>query len=182
LGRADDEWTLDLDFKEELEREASFFASATLFQTERFRAEAAKLPLSINSPRALAQKFGGSSHAAIRRYVESSNKRCAVLVLNPPVKNGHFGVGIRNYFQSVSFTSAFGELAWPDGECGLNYPFVNDIKRHRRLHEDGQIALMVGNSEWITFTYHFFNNGYNTFVLFLPVGEMNRSRTTIIEK
>jgi hypothetical protein len=182
LGRVDDDVTIDPDFREETEREASFFASATLFQLERFQDEAAKLPLSINSPRALAQKFGSSSHSAIRRYVERSNKRCAVLVLNAPQQNGHFAAGIRDYFQSEPFTVEFGEISWLNGECGLEYPFVQDIQRKRRLHEDGELSVMTASSELVTFKYHFFNNGYNAFVLFFPVGEKIRSRTSIVER
>src|SRR6266566_1774093 len=75
LGYMDDDKTLDPEADEIFEREASFFASCTLFQLERFDEEIVKLPLSIKSAKILGQMFGGSNHAAIRRYVEKSTKR-----------------------------------------------------------------------------------------------------------
>jgi Zn-dependent peptidase ImmA (M78 family) len=182
LGYLDDEKTLDPSADEIFEREASFFASSTLFQLERFDEEVEKLPLSIKSAQVLGKMFGGSNHAAVRRYVERSKKRCALLVLHKPDTNGEYQVKIRNYFQSHSFTAEFGELSWPEGKCGLNYIFVHEVKRGRRLHEDGQIALVVGSGETVTFSYHFFNSGHNTFIILFPVGEKNSSRVRILPK
>jgi hypothetical protein len=182
LGYLDNDKTLDPDADDIFEREASFFASCTLFQHEQFDDEVAKLPLSISSAMVIGNLFGGSSHAAIRRYVEKSTKRCALLVLQKPDVNGDYHVCIRNYFQSRPFTNEFGEIIWPDGSCGLEYAFVQDIKRKRRLHENGQIALVVPAGGMVTFTYHFFNSGYNTFIMLLPVGEVNKSRIVILPK
>lgn len=180
LGFMDDEDTLDSEVKDLFEGQASYFASDTLFQLERFDDEAAKLPLSIKSPQALAQKFGGSNHAAIRRYVQRSKKRCAVLVLNPPIQNGTYAAKIRNYFQSPSFTAEFGKINWPDGSCGLEYVFVKDIKWGKKFHEGGQVALMSAAGQYVTFEYHFFNSTYNIFVLLMPSGEKIKSRTVIL--
>lgn len=181
-GFMDDEKTLDPDIDDQFEREASYFASGALFQLERFDDEAAKLPLGIKSPQVLAQKFGGSNHAGIRRYVERSKKRCAVLVFHKPTENGKFAVKIRDYFQSPAFTAEFGEIVWEGGVCGLEWIFVQEIQRKRRWHEDGQVAIITGNGESITFTYHFFNNTYNTFILILPIGERIKSRTLIVPR
>ena len=165
-----------------LEASASFFASCALFQLERFDEEVEKLPLSMKSAQVLGQMFGGSNHAALRRYVERSKKRCALLVLHKPEVNGDYHVRIRNYFQSVPFTADFGEIVWQDGKCGLEYVFVKEIKRGRRWHEEGQIALMTPVGETVTFSYHFFNSSHNTFVLFLPAGEKIKSRVVIVPK
>lgn len=182
LGYMDDEKSLDPEAEAIFEREASFFASSTLFQLERFDEEVVKLPLSIKSAQALGQMFGGSNHAALRRYVERSTKRCALLVLHKPESNGEYHAKIRNYFQSGPFSANFGEITWPEEGCGLEYLFVREIKRGRRLHEAGQIALITGSGETVTFTYHFFNNGHNTFILFLPAGEAIKSRVIIVPK
>jgi IrrE N-terminal-like domain len=182
IGYSDDDKTLAHDAEEIFEREASFFASCTLFQHEIFDAEVAKLPLSISSAMHLGKMFGGSNHAAIRRYVEKSNKRCALLVLKKPEVNGAYHVGVRDYFQSTAFSKAFGEMTWPEEKCGLEFVFVQEIKRNQRFHEHGQIALQVASGEMVTFTYHFFNSSYNTFILLLPVGEINKSRITILPK
>ena len=181
LGCQDDEQTIIPEIKEKFEREASFFASASLFQLDRFDEEAAKLPLSIRSARVLAGKFGGSGQASIRRYVERSRKRCAVLVFHKTSKSGPFPAVVRNYFESPSFTQAFGGLVWPD-TCGFEYEFVKDIQRGRRDHETGQIAVTTRSMEMVTLQYHFYNSTHNVFVLFLPSGEKNASRVTILPR
>jgi len=177
----DDENSLDPDTDELFERQASWFASDALFQLERFEDEAAKLPLTIKSPLALSKLFGGSRHACLRRYVEKSKKRCALLVLKKPQTNGEFHAEIRNYFQSPSFTSEFGVLQWPS-KFGLDFQFMKEVKFGARLHEKGQIALAIASGEFIEFSYHYFNNTYNVFVLLLPPGEKIRSRTTIVAR
>jgi hypothetical protein len=177
----DDKHSLDPDTDELFEQQASRFASDALFQLERFEDEIAKLPLTIKSPLALAKTFGGSRHASLRRYVEKSKKRCALLVLNPPHVNGEFASEVRNYFQSPSFTAEFGILQWP-AKCGLSFQFVKEIKYGARLHEKGEIALKTVSGEFVTFDYHYFNNTYNCFILLLPMGEKIRSRTTIVAR
>jgi Zn-dependent peptidase ImmA (M78 family) len=181
-GFMDDEETLDPLVDELFEREASYFASGALFQLERFEDETAKLSLSIKSAQVLGQKFGGSCHAAIRRYVERSKKRCALLVLNKPEMNGAYFAKIRDYFQSSPFTAEFGEISWANEKCGLEWVFVQEIKRGRKLHEDGQVALMTSSGDSVVFGYHFFNSSHNTFILILPVGEKIRSRVVILPK
>jgi|ERR1043166_3193377 hypothetical protein len=177
----DDNHSLDPDTDELFERQASWFASDTLFQLERFEDEIAKLPLTIKSPLALAKHFGGSRHASLRRYVQKSKKRCALLVLNPPHRNREYAAEIRNYFQSPSFTKEFGVISWPT-RCGLDFQFVKELKFGVRLHEKGQIALATANREMVAFDYHFFNSSYNVFVLLLPPGEKIRSRTVIVAR
>jgi IrrE N-terminal-like domain len=180
LGFMDDESTIEASVKDDFEREANYFASDALFQVERFDDEASKLPLCIKSPQVLARKFGGSNHAAIRRYVERSKKRCAVLVLHKPEQNGVYVAKIRDYFQSEAFTAEFGEIVWPEPGCGMDWVFVQELKRGRRWHEDGHIALKAACGTMVTFKYHFFNNTYNSFVLILPEGERIKSRTVIV--
>jgi hypothetical protein len=182
LGRTDDEVTIAPEVKDTFEAEASYFASCILFQLERFEEEAAKYPLSLKSARALAQKFGGSIQASVRRYVQTSRKRCAVLVLRQPeVGVMPFRVAIRNIFESPSFMKEFGVIVWPE-ECGLTFPFVLDIKNGRRMHEDGVVNVETQQGEPLTLAYHFFSNSYTYFVFLFPPGEHIRSRMTILER
>jgi hypothetical protein len=178
LGCKDDETTIVAEVKELYEREASIFASGALFQLERFDEEITKLPLSIRSARALGNKFGGSVQAALRRYVERSPRRCALLVLNRPATDQPFRTKLRNYFESPSFSKAFGGLAWPN-ECGLEYQFVKDVLYKRRDHEEGQIGVTTRSLDYVTLQYHFFDNSYNIFVFLFPPGERIASRVTI---
>jgi len=172
----DNDYTLSPAVKEVFEAEANYFASAGLFQLKRFEDEMNKLPLEIGSPMALAKKFGGSNHAAIRRYAEVSKKRCCLLVLED--KNGSKNsLDLRNSFQSISFTKEFGELTLPK-VFNSDFPFILDYTRKRQFHKDGTIQLLI-HGEFVEFSYHYFNNRYNVFVLIIPVGEKNKSRTTI---
>jgi hypothetical protein len=174
----DNELTLLPEVKELFEREASYFASGGLFQLSRFEDQLKSLPLEIGSPMALAKIFGGSNHAAFRRYAEVSNKRCSLLVLKEgEKKNKSITLQLRNQFQSPSFTKDFGVITWPE-TLGIAFPFVVDYSRQRRYHQDGVINLETRNG-FIEFAYHYFHNSYNTFVLIIPTGEKNKSRTNI---
>ena len=174
----DDDHTLSPEVKEIYESEANYFASAGLFQLGRFEDEMSKLPLEIGSPMALAKKFGGSNHAAIRRYAELSKKRCALLVLEDKEKKGlRSALNLRNSFQSPSFTKNFGELTWPE-RLDMNFPFIRDYSRKQKFHKDGSIDLLTING-FEEFSYHYFHNQYNVFVLIIPTGEKIKSRTKI---
>ena len=176
----DDEQTLlDPDVKNEFEREASYFASAILFQNNVFDFETGRLPLSLTSAMHLSDKFGASKHAAIRRYVERSPKRCALLVLEKPSLGREFTVPVRDYFQSQSFSEEFGQIFWPP-ILGLDHPFVQEVKRKRKFHEDGLLTATNENLELVPLKYHYFCNTFNTFVFMFPQGEKNRSRVKII--
>jgi len=154
------------------EREASHFASAVLFQLDRFNALAEKMPLKLSSAMKLARSFGASNQAAIRRYVEHSRKRCACLVLEPPATQPVFCANVRNYFQSPALQADVGNLIWPQ-TLGLEFPFILDLKLRRRFHENGLIHLSSTALVPLPFDYHFFNNTYNTFVFLKPQGEEN---------
>ncbi|MCC7302467.1 MAG: ImmA/IrrE family metallo-endopeptidase [Bacteroidia bacterium] len=174
----DDDSTIDPDTHDEFEAEANYFASATLFQLDRFEEEMKKLPLEIKSPMYLSKFFGSSTHAAIRRYVEYSSKRCALLVLKDPEHTISGSCDVRNYFQSSSFTHEFGEITWQK-TLGIEWTFVQDYLKKRKFHTEGQFSLVTGDG-LTTFQYHYFYNTYNAFVLIMPVGEKNNSRTKII--
>jgi hypothetical protein len=175
--RWDDEKTLDPFVKQVFEREASYFASAALLQLDRFDEEAEKLPLCVGSPIALSRKFGSSCQATIRRYVECSRKRCAVLVLELP--DVHMNAKIRNCFESSEFAKEFGILPWPDA-CDPSFPFVRDMLRYRKFHQDGKLLLKTDIHGQIPLRYHYFNNGFNGFIFLFPPGEHIRSKTRII--
>jgi hypothetical protein len=181
-GYSDDEKSISPDVSELFEREANYFASATLFQLDQFDRALEKLPLSFASIRALAQQFGASVHATARRYVERCPKRCAMLVFNPPVSRQEpVALLARNCFESPRFTVDFGRLGIPDF-YDSRHPFVQDIMRGLRVKADGVATLPTERVPSLQLDYHFFNNSYNSFVLFLPPGEVMRSRITIVDR
>ena len=137
-----------------------------------------KLPLEISSPMALAKKFGGSNHSAIRRYAEYSKKRCALLVLEDKHKTGSKTcLDLRNNFQSDKFTEEFGLLDWPE-KLNMAFPFICDFSFNKKLHKEGTIGLTTTNG-LTEFSYHYFYNRYNVFVLIIPPGETIKSKTKI---
>lgn len=178
----DNEFTLSADVQEMFEAEANYFASTALFQQNRFQDEIKKLPLEIGSPMALAKKFGASNHAAIRRYVETNHKRCALLVLEKEKENKdplQMCCSLRNYFQSSSFTKNFGNIKWTETLSIEDWVFVQDFFSSRRLHKDGELTLNTSDG-MCDFHYHYFNTTFNAFVLLFPVGEKIKSNTSII--
>ncbi len=175
----DDDNTLSLDYREQFEAEANLFASATLFQLDRFEGEMAKLEFGLKSAMAIAKIFGGSNHAAFRRYVEYSTNRCALLVLKDITNRGELAnCGVRNYFQSDKFLRQFGRLEWPD-QLGFEWPFVKDYYTGRRMKFQGSLSLKT-SSGTTEFQYDFFDTSYNAFVLLYPKGEKNGRKTKII--
>ena len=175
----DDDLTLDPLTEEEFEAEANWFASTTLFQLDRFDSQIANLPLGLESVKHLSQKYGASIHATFRRYVERSKKRCALLILKNPSDNILFPkCEVRDYFQSKSFSSSFGNLSWAD-ELDHTFRFVQEYCQGRRYHLDGSFNLNTHDGPSV-FNYHFFNSTYNAFIFLFPKGEKIKSRTKFI--
>ncbi len=176
----DNDQSLNPDYNDEFESEANYFASATLFQHNRFTDEIGKLNLSIDSGIHIAKVFGASIHATLRRYVECSKNHCALLVLENLKKGDDPHCFLRNFFCSDSFVEKFGECV-PPQRLDKNWEFVLDYTYGRKYKKDGQVTFDTANGP-VTFTYQFFNNSYNAFVFIHPVGEIKKSRTTFIIK
>ena len=179
LDFMDDDVTLDSDTEEQFEAEANYFASITLFQHDRFDEEARKHPLSLKSVTHLSKYFGASVHATFRRYVERSQKRCALLILkNISERGAQPSCQFRDFFCSQSFQKEFGILDW-NKEFGFKWLFVQDYYFGRKYKTNGVIQLETSLGS-VSFNYHFFNNGFNAFVFLFPLGEMIKSRTKFI--
>lgn len=112
----DCEESLDPDARDVFEREANVFASEILFQNEQFAVEAADCSFGIKVPLKLSKRYGSSVYSAMRRYVETSPRACALLVFNPPEQHAGFGfrVRLRRTVQSTEFTRLFGKVQWPE--------------------------------------------------------------------
>lgn len=175
----DDDDSLSENAHEEFEAEANYFASATLFQHDLFAHELGKLDLSIESSMQLAKIFGSSIHAALRRYVEQSKNRCALIVLKNVSPRGQVvKCDLKSKFQSQKFTKTFGQILIPD-TLGYTWEFVKDYYFQKKFKKNGSITLTTENGE-ADFIYQFFNNGYNAFVFLWPIGEKKSSKTKII--
>lgn len=178
LEHLENDLTLDQNTIEEFEAEANYFATCMLFQLDRFEHEAKKLELGIKTPMHLAKFFGASVHATIRRYVENSKNRCALLVLENISRKGTFPKCTkRDFFASQKFLKTFGKIDLP-AEFGFKWQFAQDYYLGKRYHEKGQISLTTDDGP-VNFKYHFFNNTYNAFVFLFPLGETKSARTKI---
>ena len=175
----DNDQTLSNSVQEQFEVEANYFASVVLFQHDRFRDQMRKLDLSIGATLSLAKTFGASNHATMRKFVETSTKRCALLVLEKHEFAGKMPLyKTRDYFQSEKFSATFGEIAWPE-KLGYKWEFVKDYYHGRRMKTDGVIKLETGAGIH-QFEYHFFNTTYNGFVLFFPKSENKKSKINYV--
>jgi len=177
----DDDETLDPDINDQFEAEANYFASAALFQLEIFQDKINQFPLELATCLHLNKLFGASFHATIRRYVEHSKKRCALLVLNKePKSQSSFSLpnlSIRNYFQSPSFTAEWNTIEW-DPNFDFDTPFVQDFLSKRKMAKSELIIESAHGS--IPCNYHYFDNSYNIFVFMFPKGEAIKSRTNFV--
>lgn len=175
----DDDDTLNLDVIEQFEAEANYFASLTLFQNDRFLNEVKKYELGLPAVMQISKHFGASGHATFRRYVECSPKRCALLVLeNLSPKGQVVKADKRNEFYSDAFLKEFGHINWPNS-FGYKWEFMQDHCFKRKFKTNGTICLPLKN-ENRDFSYHFFDNSYNAFVMIFPKGENKATRNRII--
>lgn len=127
----------------------------------------------------LAKHFGASIHSSLRRYVEYSKNRCALIVLQDITPRGTVAkCTVRNIFSSERFEKGFGNIQIPF-ELGFTWGFVQDYYLKRKFKKDGVILLPTDNGE-VEFNYHFFNNGFNAFVFIFPEGEKKSTSTKII--
>lgn len=168
----DDDQTLHPDIEAQFEHEANYFASITLFQHDRFFHEIEKYEFGIDATLKVKDHFGASLHATLRRYVEFSHRRCALLVLKDITPKGAPALCyFRDSFQSPEFTRAFGKIPWPTS-FGYKWPFVPMYYHNRKYSLNNEITLdLVGEKN--TFSFEYFNNSYNAFILIFPKGEQN---------
>lgn len=112
----DSKESLDLDLKEQFEREANVFASEVLFQGERYAETARERPFGIKAPIDLAKLFGASMYASLRKYVATNAQPCVLLVYEPPatILGQGYGADLRRVISSTPFSEQFGEVDWPD--------------------------------------------------------------------
>lgn len=110
----DDSYALDEQTCDGLEDEANGFGADVIFQGDRFTVEAGDYRLGIHAPLGLADRWGASRHAAVRRYVELNRHRCGLLVIGRYVVHdagGGEAVRILGTVESPAFRRRYGPLA-----------------------------------------------------------------------
>lgn len=122
---ADDHETLSLATNRLFEREANFGAAELLFQRELFTSDARELEISTATIWLLAERYGSSFHAALRRYAETHQAAAAAIVLGRTPSTGNPARWHREEVMATSsWTEQFGAPAWPRSMSALAYPFL----------------------------------------------------------
>ena len=161
--------TLDLDLKEQFEREANVFASEVLFQGVRFRLEAADRPFSIKTPIDLAKLFGASLYSSLRKYVSTNNHPCVLLVYDAPVVllGKGYGAALRRVVPSLSFCAQIGDVVWPE-RC-TRATFLSPLLFPKWKIKESVKCSVVLDDRPVACRLDAFNNGrYGYYVLLFP--------------
>ncbi len=165
--------TLDPEVRDQFEREANVFACEVLFQLGRFEEEARDCEFGLRTPLALARRYGSSCYAAVRRYVATNRRACAVLVLNAPVYEIGTGytAALRRTVQSPAFTARFGRPAWPEvyrpGDS-----LYTALPVGRRFTRPSPCRLRNLNGDEERCVLEAFNSSYQIFMLLYPESEL----------
>ncbi len=172
----DEESTLSFECSEMFEAEANFGAVEILFQCERFEDEARDYEMSVESALYLADRYGASRHATLRRFVERDHRPCLLLVLKPTIRqhsDGQTSFYVAYSIPSAPFTLEFGEP--------LQLEFVNpddEIGKIVNSGLEGEIALPNLKGFAKPCLVEPFCNGYRTFVLIRP-NDLRTARRTV---
>jgi hypothetical protein len=165
----DSEEDLDLDLKDQFEREANVFASEVLFQGERFITEAGGLPFEIESAIALSKQFGASLYATLRKYVTTSPYPCVLIVYEAPafLIGSGYGAPLRRVIPSAEFVDHHGDVKWPERCTKTN--FLSPLLFPRwKIKRSVKCTVSIGD-ENVPFRFDAFNNGqYGYYVLAFP--------------
>ena len=110
----DDATTLALDTRDLLEQEANAFSAELLFAGSGFTRRADDSAPGLGRPLELAETYGTSAHAALRRYAEHSSHEVALLVFGKLTVHANGAPGLKVFpkqcAQSPSFTRRLGAI------------------------------------------------------------------------
>lgn len=185
----DDHHTLNPDTADLLEAEASVFSAETLFQVDRFTEEANGFRLGLEVPLGLAKRWDVSRHAAMRRYVETSPRTCALLLIGryPVAVEGGRAVRVLASFESVSFRRRFGiasqrmPAVLDENRYGLAVDAIAALSGElKQPVAAGRLALDGSLGAEAVFEYEVTSNTYSAFVLVFErprIQSLRRMRT-----
>ncbi len=169
----DGESSLDPDVREQFEREANAFAIEVIFQLDRFGNDASAHGIGIKVPINLAKQYGSSVYTAVRRYVTTNSRACAVLVLNQPEFDLNIGhtASLRRALQSEKFTGRFGDYQWPES-FGSDSPLISQLPIGKKFVNPSVCMLTDLDGKVVPCIFEAFNSTYQIFVLVYPESEL----------
>lgn len=169
---ADDKYTLASDTRAEFEREANAFAGELLFGAGRFNEQADAEAPGIAVPLALANEYGTSAAAALRQYVEASDRPVALLAVSrflTRFADGESRLGFipGQCVTSPSFVSKYGVLSdvVPRGGIDATEPLFHTLEDLSRGVGDSTSIVLDTKRGSTTFAADTFCNGRLRFVL-----------------
>lgn len=166
---ADDSSTVSPTTLQLLEAEANRFSAEVMFGYDEFTNMADSYKPSLDVPLGLNATFGASAHAAIRRYVETSGYRVALLVVGqyPTHPGGKLALKVFQRSQSAAFANRYGPLdtLLPASILVEQHPTLRSLLGHERgLGVTTDIVLDTKRGSE-TFHVDTFNNGRLSFAL-----------------
>ena len=161
LVYADTNETLSLATRRLFEREANQGAAEFLFQRNHFKRDANDNEIGMAAIWLLAERYGSSFHAALRRYAECHEAAVAAIVFNPTPVALTPRTWKRNEAMATSaWQDRFGPVTWPTRMNAVSYPFVAALDF--ALEE---VALVDQAGERVPVRVEVQSNGYKRFAL-----------------
>ncbi len=172
----DDATTLKPDVRDLLEAEANQFSAELLFQAGLFAEQAGNSRLGFGVAIELAERFETSIHAAIRHYVETSGRACALVMFGRYLVNpgGVSSMKVVHSCESASFVSRYGAIdECVPGTFPVDHGLGKDALAMLRgvLGEsvvEGDMVLPDSRRGAVVMEYEVFSNTYFSFALLRP--------------
>jgi hypothetical protein len=173
----DDRGDLDPDTHAELEAEANAFSAELLFNMDAFTDRAHATRLGLAQPLQLADVFDTSRHAAIRRYVETSPRPCALLVLGKFLVHpgGRRSLKVLRGLESATFHARYGPITsclpmtLPVDEVPLARDALTALRGQAPIPVlAGSITTIDSRRGPVQLDYEVYSNTHRAFVLLLP--------------
>lgn len=189
LFYADDKYTLSFEADKKIEAEANELAAHFLFGVDRFTKEAADYTLSLAAAKILAEKYDSSYHSAFRRYVETHDKPCALVIYR--IDKGGIDIFSRNEI-SLEY-----QYAVKSGKFLKKYDYMLPELIEKRLSEyiyefdaedllsnEKELSGIIYIQEPITnknieFNCQSWGNYYNLFVLIFPISAVRSKKIAV---
>jgi Zn-dependent peptidase ImmA (M78 family) len=161
LVYADTNETLSLATKRLFEREANQGAAELLFQRKHFKRDANDYEIGLAAIWLLAERYGSSFHAALRRYAECHDAAVAAIVFNPtPVALTPKTWKREEAMATRAWQDRFGPMKWPSRLDTLSHPFVAALD-----FPLGEIPMVDQAGDKVTVRVEAQSNTYKRFAL-----------------
>ena len=143
------------------EREANQGAAELLFQRHHFTRDANDHEVGMAAVWLLAQRYGSSFHAALRRYAECHDAAMAAIVFDPtPVSLDPKTWRREESMSTPAWRERFGATNWPRTLDTRNHSFMAALD-----YDIGEITVPIRGGELLTLRVEAQSNTYKRFVL-----------------